>query len=98
MYVGHFAQIIAKLARDKHSGTFHIGTVDHSDMIDFFIALAERFGYDRSQIIEDKSYNFNSVMIPDKVLKLYGKEANFYEKDTLSELISCPHLSKYKKI
>lgn len=91
------AAMMVELTLRRAAGTFHLGTVDDSEEIDFLRNLAERFGYATEQIVACDENQCNAVMIPGRVFQILGDGWRKTEADTLNAVANDPGLKKYHR-
>jgi len=87
---------ICLIIRDKVTGIVHFGSQDDSEEYHFLQAQAELFGYDKQQIKAGQERQVNLVVIPKRMISLYGDKFVVYEKDTLHGLVQLEGLKKHQ--
>ena len=99
MFANDAVAIILKLIEEKHTGIYHLGTVDASDEIDFLKKQAQLFGYDRDLVIPKTNFrNVNLNCIPQKIHQWFPASEFFTEQDTLQKVFQIKALEKYRTV
>lgn len=87
--------MIAEIAFCRGDGIYHLGTIDHSDEVDFRRRLAQAFGYHPDLIQETAGTPCNLAVIPNKIFEISQIDLRFSESDTISEVTKTPELHRY---
>jgi dTDP-4-dehydrorhamnose reductase len=89
---------VVKIIEQKVKGIIHFGTIDTSDELDFLRKQAVNYGYSEDVIkASNLNRNVNLNCIPDTIIRLFGKEYNVKESDTLKQLWEINEFVKYIK-
>lgn len=96
MFADDAIDIILKIVEEKHTGIFHLGTIDASDEIDFLKKQAQLFGYGQNLVKSSTNIrNVNLNCIPNRIHQLFPATRFFTEEDTLQKVFQVKALKKY---
>ncbi len=94
-FVGDLAAMMTGIVRKRGEGLFNLGTVDHSEEIDFLRRMAVAFGYREEQVTEGDQNDFKAIMVPSRVFGILGDQFKKSEGDTIRAVRNQPNLQKY---
>jgi dTDP-4-dehydrorhamnose reductase len=97
-FVGDLARMISTLISDNEAeGLFHLGTSDWSEEKHFLQKMARAFGYDANQIVEDESFQWNAVVLPERWQKRYPHLLPPTENETIQKVREQKQFHRYVK-
>lgn len=97
-FVGDLAAQIALLATEPGvQGTFHLGTRDASEELDFLRNLAAAFGYGDELVVEDGFSQCDAEMVVGKLRALFPNYELPAEADTVAKVAAQPELKQFRR-
>lgn len=92
------ADMMAALIIDRHTGIFHLGTIDESNEIEFLRKLALAFEYDSNLVQPGEEGQWIATTVPGKILELYQGRFRKSETDTIARVSRTASLQKYRRL